>query len=132
MNPGEQRRLGFTYGLGRIAGIKDGTVRTMPAAARARCASSGSRPRLRHPFTVTSYIRTSEKGEKVTLLPPAGLRLAPGQSAEQVVPPPTKEGYSAVSWQVIADQAGDYDIKARVESIGTASVKVPVRGGIFD
>lgn len=134
MAPGSQRKMAFTYGLGRMGGFGDDSGETV---------AQGKKGQLRmfvpqnawkgKPFAVTSYIRTTEPGQKITLLPPSGIRLVPGQSAEQPVPPPISAGYSAVSWQVIADEKGPYELKSRVDSIGTASVNVPVRErGLFD
>ena len=131
MAPKTQRRLAFTYGLGEIAGIEPGAVQ-VASGQKGQLRLFAQMPTLGKPFTVTAYVRTTEPAEKITLLPPAGVRLAPGQSAQQAVPPPSAAGYAAVSWQVIADRVGQYEVKARVESIGTASVKVPVDGGLFD
>lgn len=127
-----QRLMGFTYGLGRMAGIQDGDE-IIAQGERGQLRLFVQRPKYNQPFTVTTYVQTKRPGERVQLLLPSGLRLAPGQSADQAVPPMTQAGYAAVSWQVIADQTGPHEVKARVNSIGTAKVTVRVkRDGIFD
>jgi hypothetical protein len=132
MNPGEQRRLGFTYGLGRIAGISTGDE-TIADSGGGQMRLFTSISRLKKPFTATAYIKTKQQGEKVTMTLPSGMNFAPGQAPSQVIPPPSSAGYSAVSWKVVAEERGEYELKAKVDSIGTATAKVRVSGaGLFD
>jgi hypothetical protein len=132
MNPGEQRKLGFTYGLGRIAGGKEGEEsRVQSRTGQLRLFAEATR--YQKPFAVTAYVRGQSPGEKASLALPAGMRFAPGQPAEQPVPPASPAGYSAVSWQVIADRGGRHELASTVPSIGTAKVTVGVREkGLFD
>jgi hypothetical protein len=132
MNPGETRRLGYTYGLGRIAGVTEGDE-TIADTGGGQMRLFTSISRLKKPFTATAYIKSKQEGEKVTMTLPPNVVFAPGQAATQVVPPPSSAGYSAVSWKVVAEERGEYELAATVESIGTAKAKVRVTGnGLFD
>ena len=89
MNPGETRRLGFTYGLGRIAGISGGDE-TIAERGGGQMRLFTSISRLKKPFTATAYIKTNQQGEKVTMELPADMSVRagpgrhPGDSAAQL------------------------------------------------
>lgn len=124
MKPGEQRTLAFSYGLGMMGhGSEDSITRS----GRMRLMVS---PRAfeKKPFPVMAYVKSTDPAQRVTLQLPAGLVLAPGQQAEQLVPAATTPaGYSQVTWKVVAADSGNYQISANAPNIGVAKENVNVR-----
>jgi hypothetical protein len=130
MKPGEHRDLAFTYGLGRV--MSDGDAGCTISTGRMRLFNNG-RNMVGKPITILAYVKTTEADQTVTLQLPPGLTLMPGQSAQRTVPPPGKEGYSQVTWRVMAAKWGEYEVQADAPNIGVAKEKLVVRQeSIFD
>jgi len=129
MHPGDRRTLAFTYGLGRMGQDRRGEE-TWNNRMRLIV---GNRAKEGRPITVTALVKSGDAGQTVTLKPPAGLTLLPGESATKPVPPATSAGYAQVTWRVQAAQWGAYVILADAPNIGTVSERVVVRArSLFD
>src|SRR5208282_5810176 len=87
MNPGEERRLGFTYGLGKLYTTGEGGTDGSGGggSGRLRLLTAGS-SRVGKAFTATAYVKASLAGHKIKLVLPAGLSRAEGQKVDQEVP----------------------------------------------
>ncbi len=117
MNPGEKRRLAFTYGLNTISTVGEGGDGRLALTA-------GGDFRPGREFTVTAYVKRPDPDQAVRLRLPDGFGFAEGQEADEKV----KGGgdYSQVSWRVRAGAAGNHTLEA--ESKGSrASYRVQVR-----
>lgn len=104
MAPGEQRTMGFTYGLGRIA---DGTGSEEPAPMRLLVGGSS---RVHRAFTVTAYIKGARPGQKVSLQLPAEITLVGDQPLEQTIDVQPGQEYAQASWRVKADKVGNFRV----------------------
>jgi hypothetical protein len=119
--PGQQRELGFAYGLGRVA-----TSTAAGSSGKIALTVDGTfRPG--GVFTVTAYVSKPEAGQQATLELPDGLRLVEGE-AERRVPPPGDRGYSPVTWRVRAERAGGYEIHVKSSTLlQSQKVKITAR-----
>jgi hypothetical protein len=105
--PGEanKRVLGFSYGLGKVAG-KGGLLGL----------TVGGNTTVNGELTVVALVGSPEPDQKVTIKLPAGLQLLPGHQATQNVPPSdgqTKEGRpkaSPVTWRLRSASEGVFTI----------------------
>ncbi|MBL8798315.1 MAG: hypothetical protein JNM56_30755 [Planctomycetia bacterium] len=124
MKPGEQRTMAFTYGLGMLG--KDSEESTTSSGKMRLVVAP--RALEKKAFPVMAYVKSTDPGQRVTLKLPAGLAFAPGQQAEKTVPAATTpEGYSQVTWKVIAQDAGTYPLAADAPNIGVAKANANVR-----
>ncbi len=130
MKPGEHRTLAFTYGLGRV--MSDGDEGSKNFNGKMRL-FAGTRNMVNRPITVLAYVKSTDPNQQVTLMLPPGLSLMPGQSAQQTVPPPGKEGFSQVTWRLKAANPGVVEVHADAPNIGVAKEQLLIRGeSIFD
>jgi len=124
MPPGGGREMGFTYGLGSVAG-REGKGR-LALTVGGSFAPGGE-------MTVTAYVNNPTKGQTVKLELPDGFELA-GGAAEQTVPPPGPASRnSPVTWKVKAPRKeGPYTLKVQSSNGATQSQTVKIRTqGIF-
>jgi hypothetical protein len=129
MQPGEQRTMAFTYGLGRIA-TEYGDGRSFNGRMRLFV---GERARTHQPINILAYVRSTDPNQTVTLKLPAGMSFEPGVSATQTVPTAGSAGYSQVSWRVKAAKQGPYVVEADAPRIGVVADEIFVKDrGIFD
>jgi hypothetical protein len=105
--PGASRDVGFTYGLGRFGGNKDGSLGFFLAGD----------PRMGGELVVTALVRDAEAGQKVTLKANPGCTFVSG-AAEQIIPHPPLGTYpfSPVAWTLRPSQCGKLTL--RLESGG--------------
>jgi len=124
MQPGEERLLGFTYGLGAIWGEGHGSSPSGGGGGtggKLRLMTAGSL-KIGRTFTATAYVKGEMLvGQRVTLRLPPGLELAPGQKLAQDVPRMGPQGYSQVSWRVRSTQVGRFQVAT--ELAGNQSLK---------
>jgi hypothetical protein len=116
LKPGENRELGFSYGLGSVASTQSAGKLGI---AVSEAVSRGT------DFTVTASVRNPDPGQKLVLVVPAGLRLL-APEAEQPVPLPGPDAprrISTVSWRVKAQQVGKHPLRVESSS-GAAETKV--------
>ncbi|MGH7171138.1 MAG: hypothetical protein ACRELG_12750, partial [Gemmataceae bacterium] len=73
LDPGEVRHVAFTYGLGSLE-IGGALALSVPSSVQPNSE-----------FVVTAYVWDADKGDKVKLIVPSGLRLAGGESAEKTI-----------------------------------------------
>jgi hypothetical protein len=116
IQPGQNRLVGFAYGLGQVASGEE---------AKGRLGLSvGGTLVVNYTFSVTALVKDAADGETVTLHLPRGLELVVGDRTQKV-PPAAQVGYSPVTWKVKAgSSAGTYDIK--VTSSTGLSQQLPV------
>ncbi|MBY0524344.1 MAG: hypothetical protein K2R98_13140 [Gemmataceae bacterium] len=130
MNPGEKRTVGYTYGLGRIAGERQeivenansrGKIRLFPGPAKAG-----------RPFVAAAYVRNAD-GQTCTIKLPAGVVLASNEKADKPVKTEAGKDYAVVTWRVVAAKADEYILEATLSegASSKARVKVP-KESIFD
>ncbi|MGL4549704.1 MAG: hypothetical protein ACRC33_00845, partial [Gemmataceae bacterium] len=104
LGPGESREVGFTYGLGKVAGGGQ-----LALSVGGSFAPGGE-------FTLTAYVRDPERGARLKLTLPEGFTLA-GGDAEATVPPLPADGstrISPVTWRVRGGpREGRYDLKVK-------------------
>jgi hypothetical protein len=116
--PGGRRSVGFTYGLGSVAG----------GEGKGRLAlTTGGYTAPGDEFTVTAYVHNPAPGQKVRLTLPDGFALV-DSAAEQEVPPPAEAARrtSPVTWRVRAPrQEGTFTLQA--ESSNGLSQTQPVK-----
>lgn len=123
MAPGEKRAMAFTYGLGRISESESGKL----------ALTVGGPLQPGKVFTVTAYVQSPQKDQKVKLDLPAGIVLEqsdPPQNEEQAIA--QGEKYSQVSWRVKAAAQGSFVLEA-ISGGQREHYKVQIRkAGLFD
>jgi hypothetical protein len=125
MDQKETRRMAFTYGLGDISvGEASG------GGALAISVPNSVAPDT--DFVATAYVYNAKEGQKVKLnLPPSGLTLADGESAEKTVETPGKR--SQVFWKLRAGKPGKYMLNAASGNVKARERPVTVhRSSIFE
>jgi hypothetical protein len=126
LRPGETREVGFTYGLGNVANTESGGKLLL---------SLGGRLVRDGDLTLTALVSNPERGEKVTLELPAGLRLAEGALEQDVPPPPAGAARqtSPVTWKIRAGAEGSYTLTVRNNKGASQTLKITIRSkGVFD
>ena len=100
MNPKDTRHVAFTYGLGSLdVGGSDTLALSVPASVLPDS-----------DFVVTAYVWNANKGDKVKLIVPNGLRLAQGESEEKVVD--ESGARTLVFWRLHSSGTGEYELEA--------------------
>ena len=122
MRPGETRRVGFTYGLGRLAD-PDSKEETIAAKGADQLRLFAPAVRVSKPSFITAYVKGG-KGEMATLTLPEDVELAAGQAASLAVPAPGPAGYAPICWQVVVKKPGQHLLRATVPSIGEAKLQI--------
>jgi hypothetical protein len=106
LQPGETRRVGFTYGLGSVASAAGGGRLALTTSSEVTRGSE---------FTVTAYLKNPLPGQQITLSLPEGFQLVKGASTQAV--PPASTSTSAVSWAVRAGpKEGSFDLSVSSSS----------------
>jgi hypothetical protein len=98
LNPGETRHIAFTYGLGSLE-IGGALALSVPTSVQPNSE-----------FVVTAYVWDANKGDKVKLIVPDGLKLAGGESAEKTIEEEGKR--SQVFWRLRSGKSGEYMLEA--------------------
>ncbi len=120
--PGEQREVGFEYGLGSLSGAGGRLAVTVDGVFR----PDG-------PLTVVAYVN-EEGDETLTLTLPDGFKLLEG-AATQPVPPPSREakgGNRPVTWRVQAGPTGKYEFTVKSGAGVSQAVPVEIKQSLFD
>jgi hypothetical protein len=145
MAPKEKRRVGYTWGLGAITGLKQEEGTTQGGDPTGKLALTVFGPmRKGKEFTVLAYVKNPTSNQAVELTLPKGLSFAANETAEKRVTPDRQLPYTQVSWRVRADEAGDYliskqnpvqgDLKERGNKIAHAEhdVRIGTGSSVFD
>jgi hypothetical protein len=119
LRPGQQRELGFAYGLGQVSAAASPGGR---AAKMALTADGSFRPG--GVFSITAYVSRPELDQLAKIELPDGLQLVE-EAAERRVPPIAGQTYSPVTWKVRADRVGTHEITVRSgDATQTQRVKI--------
>jgi hypothetical protein len=113
LNPGATRHVAFTYGLGSLE-ISGALALSVPSSVQPNSE-----------FVVTAYVWDAQKGDKVKLIVPAGLKLAGGESAEKTIEEEGKR--SQVFWRLRSGESGDYMLEATTDKDKSKPKKVTVK-----
>jgi hypothetical protein len=128
MRPDERRTFAFTYGLGRLANQVDHLA--CPPGGRMRLFCHPGEVQQGKPFTVTALIKPTDPDQTVTLKLPFDVVLRPEQQqAQRTGPPAGPQGYSHVTWRVLARSYGAFSIVVEGPTMGVATEKVFVSSG---
>lgn len=124
--PGENRYVGFSYGLGSVSsGEGKGKLALTAGGA---FVPGGT-------FTVTAYVSNPTAGQTVTLDLPSGYEFASGDATQSVPPvvPGTGSHISPVTWKVRAPpRTGDATLKAHTSTGESQTLPVHIKlQGIF-
>jgi hypothetical protein len=125
MEPNAKRAMAFTYGLGRIASSGSGQLGL----------TVGGSFQPGKVFTVTAYVKDPEEGQKVKLILPRSMSLAPGEDGQDQKEEQTVEkggDYSQVSWRVKPSEEGMLTLEvASGRDLERVRVQIK-RAGLFD
>jgi hypothetical protein len=113
LGPNESRHIAFTYGLGSLE-IGGALALSVPSSVQ-----PGSE------FVVTAYVWDADKGDKVKLNVPSGLKLADGESAEKTIEEEGKR--SQVFWRLRSGKSGEYMLEATTDKDKSKPKKVIVK-----
>jgi hypothetical protein len=113
LSPGETRHVAFTYGLGSLE-IGGALALSVPSAVQPNSE-----------FVVTAYVWDADKGDKVKLSVPSGLKLASGESAEKTIEEEGKR--SQVFWRLRSGKSGEYVLEAATDKDKSKPKKVIVK-----
>jgi hypothetical protein len=113
LNPGETRHVAFTYGLGSLE-IGGALALSVPSSVQPNSE-----------FVVTAYVWDANKGDKVRLIVPSGLKLASGESAEKTIQEEGKR--SQVFWRLRSGKSGEYTLEATTDKDKSKPKKVTVK-----
>jgi hypothetical protein len=123
---GKSREVGFTYGLGQVAGKESGGKLALTAGGSFKKGDQ---------FTVTAYVSKPTSGQTVEMSLPDGLELADGNQT-QTVPPVAQDAASRISpvtWRVKSNKEGTYKIKVQSSNGAKQSLQVIIRtSGLFE
>jgi hypothetical protein len=98
LSPGETRHIAFTYGLGSLE-IGGALALSVPSSVQPNSE-----------FVVTAYVWDANKGDKVKLIVPSGLKLAGGESAEKSIEEEGKR--NQVFWRLRSGKSGEFTLEA--------------------
>lgn len=109
MNPKERRTMGYTYGLGRIAGEAGEEIQNVNSGGKIRLYLGPAKKE--RPFVASAYIKKAD-GQKVTIKLPSGVVLAKGEDASKAVKTEVGKDYAIVTWRCTAKDTGKYVLEA--------------------
>lgn len=110
MDGGEERKVGFTYGLAKVASGKSGGKIGLSAGGALKTGGT---------VTLVAYLDRALKQPAVTVTLPDGLKLAGGQQARRTVTIRPTDPYGRVTWRIVCEQAGAHTVKVELAD-GTA------------
>jgi hypothetical protein len=123
LGAGKSREVGFSYGLGSVAGRQGKGKLALTVGGSFRAGGE---------FTATAYVSNPQPGQTITLVVPEGFELIDKDATQEVpMPAASARRISPVSWRVRSPR---HETKAQLEarlSTGLAQ-KVPVRITIKD
>jgi hypothetical protein len=120
MNAGDERIMGFTYGLSELS---------LSAGESPIALSAPPTVQPDSEFVITAYVWNGRLAENVKLELPPGLTLAEKESDQK----PIEDAKRAqVSFRVRAGKDGSYEVKAKVGATVSKPIIIKVRaGGVF-
>jgi hypothetical protein len=126
LEPGEQREVGFTYGLGTVASTEGGGRLAL---------TIGGRLVARGEFTLTALVHEPKPDEQLTLTLPSGFSLVEGTETQPVPPLPenSSQHNSPVTWRIKAGGDGSYKLSVKSNEGAVQSQPIRIRTkGVFD
>jgi hypothetical protein len=126
IKPHQSRQVGFTYGLGNLAGKESGGKLALTAGGSFKTGDE---------FTVTAYVSNPTPGQTVELTLPDGLELVGGEQKQSVpaVPLGAATRNSPVTWKVKGAKAGTHTVKVQSSNGAEQTLPVTIRTkGLFD
>ncbi len=114
LNPKETRHVAFTYGLGSLEIGGSTLALSVPASVQPNSE-----------FVVTAYVWNAEKGDKVTLNVPAGLKLSSGENKVKTIE--QSGARSQVFWRLRSGGSGEYTLEAATDKDKSKPKKVIVK-----
>lgn len=111
---GESQHVAFTYGLGSLEIGGSTLALSVPASVQPDS-----------DFVVTAYVWSADKGDKVTLNIPAGLKLAAGESKVKTID--QGGARSQVFWRLRSGGRGEYTLEATTDKDKSKPKKVIVK-----
>jgi hypothetical protein len=130
LNAGEKRIVGYSYGLGHIAGERgeitegvnnQGKIRLFPGPAVAG-----------RPSVATAYLRNAD-GQTCTIKLPVGVSLDKDEMGEKPVKTEAGKEYAVVTWRVVASKPEEYVLEAVLSDGANSKVRVNVpKESVFD
>jgi len=118
VEPGAERRVGFTYGLAKVVSGKSGGKLGLTAGGSFKTGGT---------ITVTAYLDRDLKRPTVTLTVPDGLKLATGVRAQQTVTIRPNEPNGRATWRLVCERPGQYTVKAELEDGAAEEMPLIVR-----
>lgn len=118
VDPGAERRVGFTYGLAKVASGKSGGKLGLTAGGSFKTGGT---------VVVTAYLDRDLKRPTVTLTVPEGLKLAAGVKAAQTVTIRPTDPYGRATWRLVCERAGQYTVKAELADGAAEEMPLVVR-----
>jgi hypothetical protein len=126
LEPGEQREVGFTYGLGTVASTEGGGRLAL---------TIGGRLVAHGEFTLTALVHEPKSDEQLTLTLPPGFSLIEGAETQLVPPLPedSTQHNSPVTWRIKAGGDGGYklSVKSNKGAVQTLPIRIRTKG-VFD
>lgn len=118
VEPGDERRVGFTYGLAKVSTGKSGGKLGLTAGGSFKTGGT---------VTVTAYLDRDLKRPTVTLTVPDGLKLASGVRAQQTITIRPNDPYGRATWRLVCERAGQYTVKAELADGAAEEMPLVVR-----
>jgi len=109
MAKGEVRKMGYTYGLGRVGNVPG--EETFQANSQGKIKLYIGPAKKAKPFVATAYVKNAD-GQTCTLKLPKGVKLVRGENPEKPVKTEAGKDYAVVSWRCEADEPGTYMLDA--------------------
>jgi hypothetical protein len=125
LGAGQSRSMGFTYGLGTVAGGEGGGQLAVTVGGSFYPGGE---------FTVTAYVQDPRPGQTVKLTLPDSFTLVEGAETQNVPPIPAGAASktSPVSWKVRASKLGTFPVKVTSSTGKSQTQQVRIREkGIF-
>ena len=126
LKPGEVRKVGFSYGIGKVASEESGGKLLLTV---------GGSMAVDREFTLTALVQDPAKDETLTLELPTGIEFVEGKEKETVPPVDVKatRKVGTLTWKIKATKAGEYPlvVKSSKGVKQTVTIRIKPRG-VFD
>jgi hypothetical protein len=118
IDPGAERRVGFTYGLAKLFSSGSGGEIALTAGGSFKTGGV---------VTVSAYLDRRVKQPTATVELDKGLKLAAGQKAKQTALLRPTDPYGRLSWKVVCGEPGEYKVTVRLSNGLAEEIPLVVR-----